>query len=306
MAILMIRPTRFGYNAQTAVNNAFQTPGTLLSNDVQQKAVEEFDRFVLRLRSHGVDVLVVQDTGEPHTPDSIFPNNWISFHEDGTAVLYPMFAENRRLERKHGVIEAVSRQFAIRRWVDYSVHESEGKFLEGTGSFVLDRVHKIAYACRSARTDESLFRTFCMQMGYQPIIFNAQDDRGQVIYHTNVMLCVADRYAVICMDSVAEPDRGSVRDALESSGKTIVSITQRQLDSFAGNMLQVANTDGKTFLVMSSQALRSLDEHQVLLLESFDPIIHTPLDTIEQLGGGSARCMMAEVLLPVNSSDQQQ
>ncbi len=304
MTILMIRPARFGYNAQTAVNNAFQVRGMHLAADAQQKAEAEFDGFVSRLRDHGVDVLVVQDTVEPHTPDSIFPNNWISFHADGTAVLYPMFAENRRLERKPDVVDAVAHRFAIRRWIDYTVHEPEGRFLEGTGSFVLDRHHEIAYACRSARTDESLFRAFCAQLGYRPIVFDAHDNRGQVIYHTNVMLCVADRYAVICMDSVAGADRVSVRESLERSGKTVVTITQKQLDSFAGNMLQVENTAGKTFLVMSSQAYRSLDKQQVALLESFDPIIHAPLETIEQLGGGSARCMMAEVFLPVNSSDR--
>lgn len=298
MTILMIRPARFGYNAQTAANNAFQRRAQEDDDAVADRAVVEFDAFVAQLRQHGVDVMVVQDGEEPHTPDSIFPNNWVSFHADGTLVLYPMFAENRRLERKAGVLAAIESRFLIRRRIDFSAYEAEGRFLEGTGSFVLDREHRVAYACHSPRTDESLFRDFCRQMGYRAIVFDAADRNGTVIYHTNVMMCVADRYAVINLEALGGPDRIAVTDALRDTGKIIVSISHEQMDRFAGNMLQVTNREGRRYLVMSSQAFGSLRAEQLSLLESFNPIIHSPLDTIERNGGGSARCMMAEVYLP--------
>lgn len=297
----MIRPVRFGYNEQTAVNNAFQTAGMDNASDVQQQAAREFDLFVNKLRIHGIDVLVVHDTPQPHTPDSIFPNNWISFHGDGTVVLYPMFAENRRMERKQGVLDAIGNRFQINQCLDYTSSETEGKFLEGTGSLVLDRVNKIAYACRSPRTDEPLLRRFCDELEYQPVIFDAKDDRDIAIYHTNVMMCVADQYAVINLDCIDAADREAVRDSLLRTGKTIVSINSAQMAAFAGNMLQVESTNGKRFLVMSSQAFHSLRPEQLEQLESFNPIIHTPLNTIEQHGGGGARCMMAEVFLPANT-----
>jgi len=288
----------FGYNAQTAVNNAFQVPEAGDNVEIQQHAVREFDAFVEKLRSNDMDVHVVQDTEMPHTPDSVFPNNWISFHEDGSLVLYPMCAENRRLERKPAVFESIQKRFVIHRTLDYTPNEAEGKFLEGTGSFVLDRVNKIAYACRSPRTDESLFRLFCKQMGYQPVVFDAFDERGQAIYHTNVMMCIADRYAVIALDSIAPSDRSSVSQILETSGKIQIPISMRQMKAFAGNMLQVKNRPGKRFLIMSTQAYRSLHTEQLEQLTAFNPILHTSLDTIERNGGGSARCMIAEVFLP--------
>ncbi|WP_262249571.1 citrulline utilization hydrolase CtlX [Parapedobacter soli] len=299
MTLLMIRPVRFGYNAQTATNNAFQQfPREGDAAAIQQQALEEFDAFVEKLRQHDIDVLVMDDSAEPYTPDSIFPNNWVSFHRDGTLVLYPMFAENRRLERKPAVIDAIKERFAVSRQIDLSSHEVEGRFLEGTGSFVLDRENGMAYACRSPRTDEQLFRYFCRQLGYTPVIFDAVDRSGTAIYHTNVMMCIADRYAVINLDAVALPDRTALSSALKHSGKAIVAIDHDQMDAFAGNMLQVENKKGQRYLVMSSQALGSLRPEQVSLLESFNPIIHSPLDTIERNGGGSARCMMAEVYLP--------
>ncbi len=301
MTLLMIRPIHFGYNVQTAVNNTFQMPEAGGDTEIQQKAIREFDVFVEKLRSNDIDILVVQDTEFPHTPDSIFPNNWISFHEDGSLVLYPMFAENRRLERKPTVFEAIQKQFVIDRTLDYTANETKGKFLEGTGSFVLDRVNKIAYACRSPRTDESIFTLFCEQMQFQPVIFDAFDEQGQPIYHTNVMMCVADRYAVVALDSIAVSDRPLVIRMLENSGKIQVPITMPQMNAFAGNMLQIENRQGKQLLVMSTQAYRSLGTDQLEQLESFNPIIHAPLDTIERNGGGSARCMMAEVFLPGHS-----
>lgn len=297
-ALLMVRPVRFGYNAETAVNNAFQVAGQN-QEAVQAKALAEFDHFVATLRSHEIDVVVVDDTIEPHTPDSIFPNNWISFHRNSTIVLYPMFAENRRLERKETVIEAIKSRFQIDSTIDLTKNEAHNVFLEGTGSIILDRENKIAYACISPRTDKNLFLEFCEEMEYEPVVFNAVDQKGKDIYHTNVMMCLGDKYAVICLDSIQEADeRAVVAGALAQSGKVIVEISFEQMNHFAGNMLQVMNVNGDQFLVMSSQAYASLNEDQVRTLESFNPIIHVPLETIESNGGGSARCMMAEILLP--------
>jgi len=297
-ALLMVRPVRFGYNAETAVNNAFQVAGQS-QEAVQAKALAEFDHFVATLRSHEIDVVVVEDTLEPHTPDSIFPNNWISFHKNSTIVLYPMFAENRRLERKETVIEAIKSRFQIDSTIDLTKNEAHDVFLEGTGSIILDRENKIAYACISPRTDKNLFIEFCEEMEYEPVVFNAVDQKGKDIYHTNVMMCLGDKYAVICLDSIQETDeRAVVTGALAQSGKVIVEISFEQMNHFAGNMLQVMNVQGEQFLVMSSQAYASLNEEQLRTLESFNPIIHVPLETIESNGGGSARCMMAEILLP--------
>ncbi|MGV3762415.1 citrulline utilization hydrolase CtlX [Parapedobacter sp.] len=299
MTILMIRPIRFGYNSQTAGNNAFQRRPEQNAAAIQQQALHEFDAIVGKLRQHDIDVMVVQDSPEPHTPDSIFPNNWVSFHGDGSMVLYPMFAENRRLERKRAVISAIKSRFSVQQEIDLSTNEIDGRFLEGTGSFVLDRENRVAYACRSPRTDEALLRDVCRRLGYTPIVFDAADSGGTAIYHTNVMMCVADRYVVLNEGAISIADRKRVADTLTASGKTIVTISHEQMTSFAGNMLQVENNRGKHYLVMSSQAFGSLWPKQVNLLESFNPIIHSPLDTIERNGGGSARCMMAEVYLPL-------
>lgn len=296
-ALLMVRPVSFGFNAETAVNNAFQVEGD--QKDVQAKALQEFDNFVATLKSHDINVLVVEDSASPHTPDSLFPNNWISFHKTSTIVLYPMFAENRRLERKDAVLEAIKSNFHIDSTIDLTKNEAHDVFLEGTGSIILDRKNKIAYACLSPRTDENLFKEFCEEMGYQPVSFTAVDDKDQEIYHTNVMMCVADKFAVACLDSIKNSEeRNAFEDTLRMSGKKIVSISFDQMNHFAGNMLQVFNEKGNPFLVMSSQAYEALNPEQVELLESFNPIIHVPLYTIEQNGGGSARCMMAEILLP--------
>lgn len=293
----MIRPVNFGYNAETAVNNAFQVAG----NDAgaQAKALKEFDQFVSLLRENGVDVTVIQDTPEPHTPDSIFPNNWISFHSDGTVIFYPMYAVNRRLERKQHVIDTIRSLFDMKSQVDLSGYESKNIFLEGTGSMVLDRDNKIVYACLSPRTDKKILEDFCKQTGYKSIVFTATDDKGREIYHTNVMMCVADRYIVICLESIADKsERNNVVSAIKSSGKEIIDISFDQVNHFAGNMLQVENKNGEKLLVMSSQAFESLTAEQVKTLTQYNKIIHSPLTTIETNGGGSARCMMAEVYLP--------
>jgi hypothetical protein len=297
--LLMIRPARFAYNAETAVNNVFQVASADVF-DVQSKALAEFDAFVEKLLANGIDVTVVQDTPEPHTPDSIFPNNWVSFHGDGTICLYPMFAPNRRLERKQQVLDAIKEKFWSNHTLDFSVYESNSLYLEGTGSMVLDRVNKMAYACLSQRTNKIVLREFSKSMNYTPITFTAEDEKGNLIYHTNVMMCVADKYVVICLASItADFERAYLIKALESSGKQIIDISFAQLNHFAGNMLQVKNNEGTLFLVMSTQAYNSLTQKQIATLASFNTIIHSDITTIETNGGGSARCMMAEVFLPL-------
>jgi hypothetical protein len=296
--ILMIRPVNFGFNAETAVNNAFQVAGHDAA--AQEKAEKEFDAFVQVLQQNGVDVTVVNDTPEPYTPDSIFPNNWVSFHNDGTIILYPMFAANRRQERKPDVLRQIGKRFSINKTVDLTDYEPQNKFLEGTGSMVLDRDKKIAYACISPRTDKTILEDFARQMGYRAVAFTSVDHNGKAIYHTNVMMCVADRYVVICLDSITNAgEREMVEREIGGSGKEIITITLDQMNHFAGNMLQVENNKGEKLLVMSSQAYHALDPELVKKLESYNKIIHASLDTIETNGGGSARCMMAEVFLPV-------
>jgi hypothetical protein len=293
--LLMIRPVNFSFNAETAVNNAFQSAAT---TDAQHQARQEFDRFVALLREHDVDVTVIEDTPEPYTPDSIFPNNWISFHDGGLICLYPMYAANRRLERKPGVIDRLRETFRIDRTLDFTRYEREERYLEGTGSMVLDRDHRIAYACLSPRTDKTVLLDFCEKTGFTPEIFIAVDAGGQPIYHTNVMMCVADRYVVACLDSLPDPrERDHLVATVRTTGKSLISITLDQMNRFAGNMLQVRNRAGECFLVMSSQAFESLAPEQVQQLTGFNRIIHSPLTTIETNGGGSARCMMAEIHL---------
>src|SRR5690606_15017681 len=233
--ILMIRPARFGYNEQTADNNAFQRRSVESNDTIRFRAVQEFDAFVEKLRRHGIDVMVVQDSPDPHTPDSIFPNNWVSFHRDGSMVLYPMFAENRRRERKQAVLTAITSRFTVRQQIDFTRNETEGRFLEGTGSFVLDGTRRLAYACQSPRTDEQLFRDFCRQLGYTAVIFDAVDQDGTAIYHTNVMMCIADRYTVINLEAIAARDRDIVTETLSSDGRIIVPINHAQMAAFAGN-----------------------------------------------------------------------
>lgn len=299
--ILMIRPVNFAFNEETAVNNAFQVEGA--GQDAQARAAREFDAFAALLRESGVDVMVVDDTPEPYTPDSIFPNNWVSFHTDGTLVLYPMFAPNRRSERKEGVLDAVGRTFVIRRRFDLSGWEAKSRYLEGTGSMVLDRDQRIAYACLSPRTDTEVLDDFCRRLEYRPITFNAADAGGNPIYHTNVMMCVADAYVVICADAIPNiQERAMVLEMISETGKIAVPITLEQMNHFAGNMLQVEGADGEKLLVMSSQAFGSLTGEQVATLGSFNRILHADLTTIETNGGGSARCMMAEVRLPLRKA----
>ena len=290
----MIQPVNFGYNAETAVNNAFQVQSS--ETNVQQKALKEFNDFVTVLQNNGVDVTVVLDTNLPHTPDSIFPNNWVSFHHDGTLLLYPMYAVNRRAERKEHVLEKIMEKFSVAKKIDLSSYEARNIFLEGTGSMVLDRDNRIAYACLSPRTDETVLADFCRQMNYKPVVFDATDGNGQAIYHTNVLMCVADKYVVICLESIVDLEqRQFVSETIIKSGKKVIAITLHQMNHFAGNMLQVENDKAEKLLVMSTQAYDSLTTEQAEILKSYNSIIHSPLTTIETNGGGSARCMIAEI-----------
>lgn len=291
--LLLIRPVNFGFNAETAVNNSFQVNST---GNVQQKALIEFDGLVSLLAENKVSLTVIADTEIPHTPDSIFPNNWISFHEDGTVIIYPMFAANRRLEKKPHILDKLKEIFHITAVKDLSRYETKNLFLEGTGSMVLDRENRIAYASLSLRTDKHILDEFCSMAGYTPCSFTSMDNSGNPIYHTNVMMCVAANFAVICLEAIRdEQERLMVSGSLTGSGKEIIGISLQQMNAFAGNMLQVRNSEGELLLVMSSQAFGSLNKTQVSKLEKFSRIIHTPLDTIESCGGGSARCMMAEI-----------
>jgi hypothetical protein len=296
--ILMIRPVDFKFNEQTAGNNKFQHASE--QSEVQNQALQEFDGFVKVLRDNGVDVTVIDDTLEPATPDSIFPNNWVSFHEDASVYLYPMFSENRRWERRKEIIEQLGEKFKVNHISDLSFFEQQVLFLEGTGSMVLDRENKIAYACLSVRTDEEVLNNFCMLTGYTPVTFQAIDQTRFPIYHTNVMMCIGDEFAVVCFDSIPDAvEKQMIKDRLSNTGKEIVEISFDQMNRFAGNMLQVKNDKNESLLVMSEQAYKALDETQITTLSKYAKLIYAPLYMIEQNGGGSARCMLAEVHLPL-------
>lgn len=303
--ILMIRPVKFGYNRETAVNNLYQKElRSLSAEDIQQRALAEFNGFVHKLTEAGIQVIAIDDTPETDTPDSIFPNNWISFHEDGTVVTYPMWAPNRRLERRSDILDLLTHEygFSISRKIDYSSFEQEEMFLEGTGSMVLDRQNKIAYACISPRTHQELLEQFCYEFGYEPEIFVASQmaEGGFAdIYHTNVMMSVGENIAVLCAEAIRnETERDKVIRRLKETGKEIIYIAERQANRFAGNMLQVLNKEGKKLLVMSAQAYKSLSQDQLNQILAHTEVLYSPLDTIEFCGGGSARCMMAEIFLP--------
>jgi hypothetical protein len=298
--LLMIRPVKFGYNAETAVNNAFQTAGG--DERTQEKALTEFERFVALLRDNGVDVTVFEDSPLPHTPDSIFPNNWVSFHGNGTVCLYPLFAENRRAERKENILKDIEKKFRISRTIDLSHFEKEGLYLEGTGSMVFDRDNKLAYACLSPRTDKKVLKFFCDRMGYRQMTFKAVDANNEAIYHTNVVMCVADKYVVLCLDALPQTEEKDwIIATIQKSRKEPILISMEQMNRFAGNMLQVHNAKKERLLVMSSQAYGSLTPEQITTLSGYNRILHSPLTTIETFGGGSARCMMAEIHLPLQA-----
>lgn len=294
--ILMIRPVDFKFNEQTAVNNKFQQASA--QSGVQVQALKEFDDFVSLLRNNGVEVTVIDDTLDPETPDSIFPNNWVSFHSGGSVFLYPMFSENRRLERRRDILATLSKDYQINSITDLSDYEAEQIYLEGTGSMVLDRINKIAYACLSLRTDKKVLEDFCAQSGYNPLTFDATDASGFPIYHTNVMMCIGDRFAVVCLESISNTDeKEKVVQSFIDNGKEIIEISLDQMNHFAGNMLQVKSKNGDPLLVMSEQAYLSLEPEQISVLKQYSTLIYSPLYTIEKNGGGSARCMLAEIHL---------
>jgi hypothetical protein len=309
----MIRPVAFRMNEQTAVNNYYQKVLDGLSPEtVNTKAQQEFDTFVNKLRKVGVNVIVVEDTIEPNTPDSIFPNNWISFHENGDVVLYPMFAENRRAERREDILDILEDEgFEINQIMDYTSAEEDGIFLEGTGSLLLDRENGKAYCALSPRADEELMIEFCEDFEFTPVLFeafqtvNLPDGKAggerKLMYHTNVMMCLGDTFAVICADCIDDKkERKMVLDSLRGDDKEVILITEEQVNNFAGNMLEVKGKNDKRFLVMSESAFKSLTKKQIAQLEAHVEIIHSSLNTIEACGGGSARCMMAEIFLTKN------
>lgn len=302
-SILMIRPINFRMNEQTAVNNYYQEALDLKNTEINKKAQFEFDTYVDKLKSHGIEVVVISDTDEFDTPDALFPNNWISFHEDGTVALYPMFAENRRHERREDILDILEEKgFLIENVIDYTSAEEEEIFLEGTGSLLLDRVNKKAYCALSPRADEDLFIEFCEDFEYTPVIFTAYqtvDGKRKPIYHTNVMMCLAETFAVICLDTIDDKqEQKNVVKHLKEDRKHIIEITENQVTHFAGNMLQVKGTNNERFLVMSQAAFDCLTPTQIQQITKHCKIISSSLETIETCGGGSARCMMAEIFLP--------
>ena len=301
--ILMIRPVSFRMNEQTAVNNYYQhTLKHLSAQEIQSKALAEFDDFVKKLRQAGVNVIVIEDTLVPSTPDSIFPNNWISFHSNGKVGFYPMFAENRRLERREDILDILEEKgFVINEIIDYSSAEKEGIFLEATGSIVLDRENGIAYCALSARADEDLFIEFCEDFEYTPVVFHAYqtvNGKRELIYHTNVMMAITQENVIACLDAIDDKkERKNFIDHVLISGKQIIKITEEQVENFVGNMLQVLGSDNKPITVMSQAAYDSLTPDQLNTLEKEATLLSSDLSTIEACGGGSARCMMAEVFL---------
>lgn len=295
--VLMIRPVNFNFNEQTAVSNKFQNKGT--DENINFSAQVAFDQFVEQLELRGINVMVIEDTPEPFTPDSIFPNNWISMHHSGKVVLYPMEAPNRREERRRDILDKIKQKYDLNVILDFTHFEEESKFLEGTGSLVLDRIHRVAFACISSRTNPEVLAAWRKQMNYDLITFNAFDQNQIPIYHTNVVMCMGDTFCVICLESIYDLDeRLSIKQKLESLGKEVIEISLGQMNEFAGNMLLLKNKAEKKFLVMSDRAFKSLTKHQIDFLEDYAEIIHPDLGVIETYGGGSARCMIAEIHLP--------
>ncbi|MBK9257453.1 MAG: amidinotransferase [Saprospiraceae bacterium] len=299
--IMMIRPANFGFNEQTAENNAFQSKESIHSIDaLRQIAIEEFDVMVALLRSKGINIIVIEDTPEPIKPDAVFPNNWISFHENGTLITYPMFAPNRRIERREDIIEKIEEKFRINYRYSFEFYEDEDEiFLEGTGSMIFDRVNHIVYACTSPRTDATLIDKFNVLMGTTSRVFRSVDRNGEDIYHTNVMMALGEDFVVICMESIPdEVSRNELRNTFDLTGKEVIEITYSQMESFAGNMLEVKGAGDKRYLVMSETAYKSLTKEQIDTLSGFTNILPVSIPNIEKYGGGSVRCMMAEIFLP--------
>lgn len=297
--VMMVRPACFGFNEETAGDNAFQTKiSGMSSKEISEKAREEFDRLVTKLRLKNITVEVIDDTKEPENPDAVFPNNWISFHEPDYVITYPMLAKKRRTERRESTITTIKEKYEVKARYNYEKYEANEKFLEGTGSMVFDRENKVAYACRSVRTNEKLFRQFCEEMHFLSVLFDAKDQQQIPVYHTNVMLCIGNGFVVICMDAVCDKaDKMMLKKSFEITGREVIEVSMDQMNQYAGNMIQLKNDNGDYFLVMSSSAYNSLNNFQLLKLQAKTNIIHSDLTTIEAFGGGSARCMIAEIFL---------
>jgi len=299
----MIRPANFGFNEETAANNSFQSKDETLSNqEIKSKAMDEFDIFVEKMKAEGINVIVVNDSETPVKPDAVFPNNWVSFHADGTILTYPMFSALRRQERRDDILQELKGIFDVDTTYKLESFEAQNIFLEGTGSMILDRVNKIVYACTSPRTHPTLLKAFCELMKYEQAVFKSVDAKGEDIYHTNVMMALGEDFVVICLDSIQdEVERNMVMDFFKKTKKEIIEISYEQMNSFAGNMLQVRNVEGDTYLIMSTQAYESLHQNQIERIQQKTKILHSSIETIETFGGGSARCMMAEVFLPMKN-----
>jgi hypothetical protein len=296
--ILMVRPAAFGFNAETAANNFFQSRSSLTAEQLQQKALREFDSMVTVLKDNGINVLVIEDTKEPVKPDAIFPNNWLSTSPDGIICIFPMYAPNRRLEKRDDILELITQRFVINDLQDWSEYEVEGHFLEGTGSMIIDYESKIIYACVSERTRGPLLEKFAAANGFNAFLFSAKDKNNQPVYHTNVMMALGENFAILCEESIAdESELIAIRQLLESTGHTIIPITTGQMHSFAGNMLQVKNNKDEKFLIMSQTAYNSLRKEQKQMLEAYSTLLPVTVPTIEEVEGGSVRCMMAEIFL---------
>ncbi|MEO6758975.1 MAG: arginine deiminase-related protein [Saprospiraceae bacterium] len=298
--ILMVRPAHFAFNEETAANNAFQSrDNNLTPEQMRRQAMQEFDDFVQQLRDAGVQVIVAKDSATPVKPDAVFPNNWVTFHQEGLVITYPMFAPTRRRERRRQIIDQVLKSgFQSERRINFEFNEKRDRFLEGTGSIIFDHLNRLAYACLSPRTDEQLLNDLCQEIGYQPVVFHSVDANDQAVYHTNVMMALGETFVVICLESIPiTAESRMLEQQFEATKKEIVPITLAQMNAFAGNMLQVRNREGQTILVMSTTAYSALTPKQIKTLQQHTKLLHAPIPTIETYGGGSARCMMAEVFL---------
>ena len=300
--LMMIRPQNFGYNPETAKSNAFQTEPEKTGEtpeSIREKALQEFNNFVSILEEHGIKVTVVEDLNDPITPDAVFPNNWVSFHQNGTAITYPMQSESRRFERNESIIDQLAEDFEVHAVFNLDTYEDKGLFLEGTGSMVFDRINNIVYACLSPRTDQEVLEVFCKLLNYRKVVFHSVDGGRQPIYHTNVMMALGQSFVVICMDTILDAkEKDTLKKYFYETKKEVINITIDQMNAFAGNMLQVKNNRNVSHLIMSTQAYNSLRPDQIRHLERHTKILHAPIPTIETYGGGSVRCMMAEVFLP--------
>jgi hypothetical protein len=297
-SILLIRPNCFQYNAETENTNLFQQQLADNKENITKKAIEEFNIFAQLLINNGIDVIIINDTPKPEKPDAVFPNNWISFHENGKIILYPMMAENRRVERRYDIIEQLEHQFFVNQIKDLSHFEQEFKYLEGTGSVVFDRINKKAFACLSPRTNKEILYKLCDEIEYQPVCFQALDDNGNEIYHTNVMMCLGTYFAVVCLATIKdEQDKKNLIDELEKSKKEIIDIDVEQMKNFAGNMLELQDNKGKALIVLSQTALICLKTNQLNTLKKYGELLPLNVSTIEKIGGGSVRCMIAEIFL---------